>query len=109
MFKRIWHGVQKLGRPVAKIAQVAAAGFGISTEPEALINLGVGFVLKKGIRKYPNWAIPAANVVVATGVALAQGMTPEQAVTAGMLRTVIATGTHSAIKNPVKVTTGRSI
>ena len=109
MFKSIWHGIQKVGRPAVKVGQVVASAYGISTEPEALINLGAGLVLKHAVKKYPNWAIPAANVVIGTGVALAQHMPAEVAIAKGVERAIYAAGAQSAIKSPVQATVGRSL
>ncbi len=103
--KRIGHALKKTAKAVYHVGAVAvpavAGALGLSTEPEALINVAVSFGLKKW-DKFGNYGIPAANVLVGAGVALAQGMSPEEAIAAGVKRAIIALGAHSGVKNALQ-------
>jgi len=79
-----------------------------------LINNAVGLVLKhtkvgKKRMTVPNWSIPLVNLVLTTGAGLLQGEDLGVAASRGVMNTLMATGLHSAVKNPIKVATGRSI
>ena len=83
-----------------------------------LINMGVGAVLKHTKlgktksgkpRTVPNWMIPVINFVGTTAVSMATGQDFGASISLGATNTFMATGVHSAIKNPVKAWSGRSI
>jgi len=57
-----------------------------------------GAVMKHGIRKLPNNAIPAINGVLGLGLALLSGADVGTAAQAGVLTAVGGTGTHQLLK-----------
>ena len=102
-FSAVW-------RTATVVIPVCAGALGLSLEPEALVNVAVGAVMKRLPNKtVPNWTIPAVNVLIGAGVAIAQGASLEQAAAKGAERAIIAAGVHTSIKNPVKAMTGRNI
>lgn len=102
-FKKIWH----VG---SIVVPAAAAAFGISTDPLSLANVALGALGKRLPNKiFNDRYIPIANIALGAGIALAQGMTVEQAAAEGVKRMLIAAGAHASVKTPVQAATGHSI
>ena len=57
-----------------------------------------GAVMKHGIKKLPNNAIPYLNGVLGMGLALGAGADPSTAVQAGIMTSISGTGTHQLLK-----------
>lgn len=100
----------KLGKIAGAIVKVAAPVVIAAAAPESLVNVAAGAVVKHGMSKVPNSAIPFVNLAVSTLVSYGKtvavtgdwtgSMLP--ALQAGGVMAAVSTGLHQSLKLNLK-------
>jgi len=103
-----------LGKVVTTVAKIAAPVVIAAAKPEALINTALGAVVKHGMSKVPNNAIPYLNLGISAAVAYGRRVAATgdwdgsilPAVMEGGITMAASTGLHQSLKLPLKSAIG---
>ncbi len=99
-----------LGKIIKGAVKVAAPVVIAVASPESLINTAAGVVVKHGMKKVPNGAIPYLNLAVSTAVAYGRAVASTgdwdgailPALQAGGIAAAASTALHQTIKLPLR-------
>jgi len=99
-----------LGKAVTAVAKVAAPVVIAAAQPESLVNLAAGAVVKHGMSRVPNNAIPYLNLAISTAVAYGKRVASTgdwseaimPALMEGGALTAASTALHQTIKMPLR-------
>lgn len=101
---------KSLGKAVTTVVKVAAPVVIAVAKPESLINVAAGAVVKHGMSRVPNNAIPYVNLALSTAVAYGRRVATTgewtgsimPALTEGGVTAAASTAIHQTIKMPLR-------